>query len=362
MKKKIFFFLPNFKSGGAGKSIYNLCKYLNKRKYDLFIISLGKNSYKRQLKKYCIKIFELDVKKTLFAFSYIIKILKANSSKNTLFISNINYANVLTIFFLKILNSYKVALIERTPLAELDISYNVKDYIKKKVIKYLMFFFYKKADLVISNSKYGCETLSKFTNSHGEFVYPLLDNKIKYKKKKTNKRFIKILTIGRLSEEKKIDLIIDTLKDTKDIDFEFIILGEGPLETKLINKIGHDNSKIKILKYSKKREKFFLKNSDLYVNSSDFEGFPNSVVDAINYSVPVIATKSHGGIYEILGYGKNGFLFAQNNKSQLKSLIISYFKNRSIFEKKALLAHKNLKKFSPRESINKFERLIDKII
>ena len=31
-------------------------------------------------------------------------------------------------------------------------------------------------------------------------VYPLLDNKIKYKK--TNKRFIKILTIGRLSEEK----------------------------------------------------------------------------------------------------------------------------------------------------------------
>ena len=46
-----------------------------------------------------------------------------------------------------------------------------------------------------------------------------------------------------------------------------------------------------------------------YCPSSDFEGFPNSVVDAINYSVPVIATKSHGGIYEILGYGKNGFIF-----------------------------------------------------
>ena len=362
MKKKIFFFLPNFKSGGAGKSIYNLCKYLNKKKYDLFIISLGKNSYNRQLKKYCIKIFELDVKKTFLAFSHIIKILKANSSKNILFISNINYANVLTIFFLKILNSYKVALIERTPLAELDVIYNIKDYIKKKIIKCLIFFFYKKADLVISNSKYGCETLSKFTNSHGEFVYPLLDNKIKYKKKKTNKRFIRILTIGRLSEEKNIDFIIDTLKDNKDINYRFTILGEGPLKTKLLNKIGSDKSKIRILKFTKKREKFLLKNSDLYINSSDFEGFPNSVVDAINYSVPVIATKSHGGIYEILGYGKNGFLFSKKNKSQLKNLIISYFKNGSIFQKKALLAHKNLNKFSTRKTINKLERLIDKII
>ena len=116
------------------------------------------------------------------------------------------------------------------------------------------------------------------------------------------------------------------------------------------------------MKFTKKREKFFLKNSNLYINSSDFEGFPNSVVDAINYSVPVIATKSHGGIYEILGYGKNGFLFDRNNKLQLKSLIISYSKNEGIFQKKALLAHKNLKKFSPQKSINKFERLIDKII
>ena len=54
------------------------------------------------------------------------------SSRNALFISNINYANVLSIFYLKILNSYKVALVERTPLAELDIFYSFKDFLKKK--------------------------------------------------------------------------------------------------------------------------------------------------------------------------------------------------------------------------------------
>ena len=48
--KKRFFLSSKFQIRGAGKSIYNLCKYLSKKKYDLFIISLGKNSYNKQLK------------------------------------------------------------------------------------------------------------------------------------------------------------------------------------------------------------------------------------------------------------------------------------------------------------------------
>ena len=99
-----------------------------------------------------------------------------------------------------------------------------------------MFLFYKKADLVISNSKYGCQTLSKYTKSQGEFVYPLLENKIKYRKRKIKKKSIKILTIGRFSEEKRIDFIIDTLRNSKNLNFKFIILGEGPLDASLKKK------------------------------------------------------------------------------------------------------------------------------
>ena len=63
---------------------------------------------------------------------------------------------------------------------------------------------------------------------------------------------------------------------------------------------------------------------------------------------PSYASKSHGGIYEILGHGKNGFLFNQNNKSQLKKLFFLFYKM-EVFFKKALLAHKNLNKFSPKK-------------
>ena len=145
---------------------------------------------------------------------------------------------------------------------------------------------------------------------------------------------MQILTIGRFSKEKKIDFMIDVLKKNKKLNFKFIILGEGPLETTLKSEVGFKNSKIRIVRFSKKREKFFLKNSDLFINSSDFEGFPNSVVDAINYSMPVIASKSHGGIYEILNFGKNGFLYDLKNKSQLEKLIFLFCKNKTIFQKK----------------------------
>ena len=51
-KKNLIFFLPNFSSGGAGKSIFNICKNLNKKKYSIFILSLTKKSNRAKPKKY----------------------------------------------------------------------------------------------------------------------------------------------------------------------------------------------------------------------------------------------------------------------------------------------------------------------
>ena len=39
-KKKLIFFLPEFVKGGAANSIYSLCRNINKKKYQIFIICL----------------------------------------------------------------------------------------------------------------------------------------------------------------------------------------------------------------------------------------------------------------------------------------------------------------------------------
>lgn len=49
-KQKIFFFLPNFDQGGAGKSLMKICNGINKR-FDITIFCLGRCYYKKILKK-----------------------------------------------------------------------------------------------------------------------------------------------------------------------------------------------------------------------------------------------------------------------------------------------------------------------
>ena len=67
IKKNIFFFLPNFRQGGAGFSVTNMCKHIDKKKYNIYVISLLNNYYKKELKKYCKKIYIVDRNKVIFS-------------------------------------------------------------------------------------------------------------------------------------------------------------------------------------------------------------------------------------------------------------------------------------------------------
>ena len=53
MKKQrhIYFFLPNFSIGGAGNSIFNICKQIKNTSSSIKIISIGKNHYKKAFKE-----------------------------------------------------------------------------------------------------------------------------------------------------------------------------------------------------------------------------------------------------------------------------------------------------------------------
>ena len=121
MKKNLIFFLPNFSSGGAGNSILNICKNLNKKKYHIYIISLQKNFYKSELKKHCKEIKEIQGTSTLFCLKKIENYIKKFDKNRTLIISNINYANSLFVIFFKILKKYKLVVIEKKTYQVLNI-------------------------------------------------------------------------------------------------------------------------------------------------------------------------------------------------------------------------------------------------
>ena len=112
----------------------------------------------------------------------------------------------------------------------------------------------------------------------------------------------------------------------KDLDFSLKIIGDGPEKNNLINYIENKNlsEKIQILSFKNNIKKYFLK-SDLYISSSKFEGFPNTVVESISYNTPVLSAKSHGGIFEILKERKFGLLYDSENFNSFEKKIIFFF-------------------------------------
>ena len=155
MKINLIIFISEFNLGGAGNSLFKLCKNLPKNKFHITIICLNKCYYKTDLLRNGIKVHEINSSKTILGMPKIKKLVKSliKSESKNIFLSNIYYSNILSILFLRSLN-IKIVIVERTPFQELSIYYGIFDFVKKQIIKLLIGYTFKKADSCISNSKY----------------------------------------------------------------------------------------------------------------------------------------------------------------------------------------------------------------
>lgn len=123
-----------------------------------------------------------------------------------------------------------------------------------------------------------------------------------------------ICSIGRLIPEKRFDLLLDCVANLvhQKYNFETWILGEGPEYEKLIDKIAklgiEDSVK---LKGFIKNPYPYMKCADVIVSTSDVEGAPLVLCEALCLNKPIVATHS-GGADEVLGNGAYGRLVDGN--------------------------------------------------
>jgi len=361
MKKDIFFLLPVF-TYGAGQSIKRIILELNDKKYNKNIICLGKCQFKKELKNKKIKIFELNYSKLIFAMSHIKKIINKSEYSHKILISNIHYTNVLSLLFLSKIKKLKIIVSERTAIKELDIYFDAFDFIKKKIIKLLIIILYRKANGIVTNSTRSSKDLNKITGLKVKTIFSPSYIPTYLLKKRRNKKIKNLIAVSRLSKEKNIIYLLKAINFIKDKKFILRIIGDGAQKKGLISFVSKNglSDKVKFLNYKKNIEKY-LTQSDLFINCSFFEGFPNSVVESLNYNVPVVCSKSHGGIYDILKKNKYGYLFNTNKVENLASLIINFLNNNKPFLKKTKKAKKNFKKFTVKSCVDRYENLIDNL-
>lgn len=143
--------------------------------------------------------------------------------------------------------------------------------------------------------------------------------------KQKNGDSFKLIAVGRLSEEKGFDLLLDALADMADQPkWSLQIVGEGPLLSSLHQQIEHLGMTNRItlsgaLAPSQVRRE--LSRSDLMIVPSRREGFGVVGLEGMAAGLPVVATRV-GALPEIIEDGKTGVLVDANDVKALHTAIV----------------------------------------
>ena len=129
------------------------------------------------------------------------------------------------------------------------------------------------------------------------------------------------LYLGRLSEEKGIDNLIQAYIGLKQNRVGLTIVGEGPIRPDL-ERLAHGNPAIRFTGYlSGKMLQDITKNAlSVIVPSVCYENAPISILEAMAYGKPTIGARI-GGIPEMIKDGVNGFLFEAGHYDALKNVL-----------------------------------------
>lgn len=194
---------------------------------------------------------------------------------------------------------------------------------------------------------------------------PVHDKFKNLKKDRYTPEINRIIMIGRLEKQKNIPLALKAISDLKSEypKLKLDIYGEGSLKLELQTLINNMNLTDQCKLRGRTTEvEMVLNSADLYLMTSDYEGMPNSLIEAMAMGVPCISSDCKTGPADLIISGQNGYLF---NVGDLYDLENHIKKMLSDTDKAILMGRRAretiLKRFDIKDTFIAFERMIEGI-
>lgn len=375
LKKKILFVIHRLDAGGAEKSLVSLLNSLPLDQFDIDLLSVDPtgiflNQVPKEIKLLNVprelicqntQIMRKYFWQNVTVRTFIIKLrciigdhLRGYSSKKRM--SHIQYYNEIwkqhtpdcqkkydvAVSYIDDLNYYVIDHVK----AEKKILWCHNDYNKLNLVSEYDLPYYKKADKICTISEQCKISLVENFPSQNDKIevvenissVRLINAQAEiYKEMQLkgdgfidDKRF-KLVSIGRLSEQKGFDYAVDAAKilKQKDIDFCWYILGEGPLRHTLENQ-AKKNDVSDVIKFIGIRSNPYpyIKNADLYVMPSRYEGKSIALDEAKILCKPIVVT-NYPSVHDAIENKIDG-LIVDTNAEKIADGIMLLYKNGSL--------------------------------
>ena len=382
MKKNILFVVDNLKLGGVTKVLTNLLKNLNYNKYNIDLLVLH---YYEDMQ---IKLpDEVNILKGSKIFSLIDEnistLLKEKNIKKLL-------GKCILVFQIKtgIIKNKIIKYRKKSTTKQYDIEVAFSDgfpYLytaygtsKKKIswmhsdviVKDYSARYYKRIKKALSmmdinvavSEKVAKAYQSRYKIKNIEVINNIMDTEEIIEKSNLiepvpfDNNQLNFISVGRLDYSKNYEMLLNVTKRLIDdgYNFKVYIVGDGSEREKLEKSIAKFKIEKNFILLGRKDNPYpYIKNSDVFLLSSRYEGLPTVILEALILHVPCISTEV-AGIYQILN--KNYGIITKNNEQDFYLSLKNVLNN----PEKIKIMRNNLLnyKYDNKSLINKIEKIL----
>ncbi len=355
--KKIMFYINAIHDGGAERVMVNLAKYFSENGYDTTLITSFRDTWEyplaptvRRLTLEETEIKQSRIKRNISRIKKLRNLCK--SEKPDILVSFMEEPNFRAILATRGLPVKTLVSVRNDP---------IKEYAGKLgwfVGKVLL----PMADGCVFQTGDAQKWFPKRLQKKSKIIY----NAVKEDFYNVNRTPVRgeIVTCGRLTEQKNHAMLINAFAEVvKQYPYATLkIYGEGSLRETLQEQINANGLQNKVLLMGATNDvEKALETADLFVLSSDYEGMPNALMEAMAGGLPCISTDCPcGGPRELLGTDSLQLVEIGNEKSMVEK-ILAAFSNEKIKERMHINSKIKAARFTPNAIYNQWMDYVDEL-
>jgi len=158
-----------------------------------------------------------------------------------------------------------------------------------------------------------------------------------------------------------IDLALKTLQ--KSPETHFVLVGDGEWRSRLEKQIEESGKSDNFHLVGVQKQVIpYLSIMDIYLSTSEFEGLPIAMLEAMSCEVPVVATRA-GGIGEVIQHGVQGFLSEIDEYGELVDYCVQLINDQDLHQSMSLASRERVvSQFSMKRMVEELEGVYESVI